>query len=680
MPRDDQLMSQGSTRSPIPAESNGQDQNEELTRLRRELRSAQARLEEAKRAQDELAEITARTNAVFDAAVDGILTIDENGIVASVNAAACRLFGYGRDEIVGRNVKMLMPVPYSEEHDGYLANYRRTGERKIIGIGREVEGRRADGSTFPMELAVGEATANGHKIFSGVVRDTTERGRVEDERASLGRILEESRNEIFVFDDRTLKFRLVNREARRNLGFSLEELQQMTPVDIKPEFTAETFAEMVEPVRQSSGQTLSFRTTHRRKDGSEYPVDIRLQHSQERREFVAIILDVTERDELERQLVQSQKMEAIGTLAGGVAHDFNNLLTSIQGSSELILSTADGGSRLERSALRIKKAAERGAALTKQLLAFSRKQVTHPEVIELNDAVREVGELFGRMISEDVALEFDLHPDAGSIHFDPGQFDQVVINLVVNARDAMPDGGKIRVSTQPDDIDAARARGLKLAPGRVSRLSITDTGSGIRADVLAKIFDPFFTTKPIGRGTGLGLATVRGILEQHGAGLSVESEVGQGTTFSIIFPRADRGAAANAEDSSIRPSESRSAAGRILVVEDDGLMRELMVEVLETEGFAAEGAEGPVKAIERVRSGQPPDLVITDVVMPVMSGFALAKALEEVAPGIRVLFMSGYTDQVLADRGELTEDDPFIRKPFGNDRLIEKVHELLAHR
>jgi PAS domain S-box-containing protein len=671
-------MSQGSSRSPLPTESHRQD--EELTKLRRELSSVQARLEYAKRAQDELAEITARTNAVFDAAVDGILTIDEDGIVASVNAAACRLFGYGRDEIVGRNVRMLMPSPYSEEHDGYLANYRRTGERRIIGIGREVEGRRADGSTFPMELAVGEAAANGHKIFSGVVRDTTERRRIEGERASLGRILEESRNEIFVFDDRTLKFRLVNREARKNLGFSLEELQEMTPVDIKPEFTAEAFAEMVEPVRQSSGETLSFRTTHRRKDGSEYHVDIRLQHSQERREFVAIILDVTERDELERQLVQSQKMEAIGTLAGGVAHDFNNLLTSIQGSSELILATADGGSRLERSALRIKKAAERGAALTKQLLAFSRKQVTRPEVMELNDAVREVGELFGRMIGEDVAVDFDLHPDAGSIDFDPGQFDQVLVNLVVNARDAMPEGGKICVSTQPDNVDAARTRGLKNARGRVSRLSITDTGSGIRADVLAKIFDPFFTTKPIGKGTGLGLATVRGILEQHGAGISVESEVGQGTTFSIIFPRADRSAEAQAEDSSIRPSESLSVAGKILVVEDDALMRELMVEVLDAAGFAAESVEGPAKAIDRVRNEAPPDLVITDVVMPEMSGFTLAKVLAEMAPGIRVLFMSGYTDQVLADRGELSQDDPFIRKPFGNDRLIDKVHELLAQR
>jgi PAS domain S-box-containing protein len=472
----------------------------------------------------------------------------------------------------------------------------------------------------------------------------------------------------------------VNREARRNLGYSLDALQEMTPIDIKPEFTAETFAKLVEPVRQSSGETISFRTIHRRKDGTEYPVDIRLQHSQERREFVAIVLDVTERDELERQLVQSQKMEAIGTLAGGVAHDFNNLLTSIQGSSELILASADPGGRLERSALRIKKAAERGEALTKQLLAFSRKQVTRPEVIELNQAVREVGELFGRMISEDVAIEFDLRPDAGSIRFDPGQFDQVVINLVVNARDAMPHGGELRVSTQPDHIDSARASALNVAPGRVARLSITDTGSGIPADVLGKIFDPFFTTKPIGKGTGLGLATVRGILEQHGAGLSVETRAGEGTTFSIFFPEAEQSAEARTNGGDTRPSTPLTAGRCVLIVEDDALMREMMVEVLETEGFVAESAEGPTAAIEQVRIGKAPDLVITDVVMPEMSGFSLAKTLEEITPDLQVLFMSGYTDQVLADRGELSPDDAFIRKPFGNDKLVAKVHELLAGR
>jgi PAS domain S-box-containing protein len=671
-------MSQSPADSRSPLESD--EDEDEIKRLRRELQSLQVRFEEAKKAERELAEATARTNAILDAAVDGILTIDENGIVGSVNAAACRLFGYDRDELVGCNVKMLMPSPYSKEHDDYLSNYRRTGDRKIIGIGREVEGRRADGSTFPMELAVGEATANGHKIFSGFVRDTTERRRIEGERASLGRILEESRNEIFVFDDRTLKFRLVNREGRKNLGFTLDELEAMTPVDIKPEFTAEAFAEMIEPLRERSGETLSFRTIHQRKDGSEYPVDIRLQHSQERGEFVAIIFDVTEQDELERQLVQSQKMEAIGTLAGGVAHDFNNLLTSIQGSSELILATADCGGRLERSALRIKKAAERGEALTKQLLAFSRKQVTRPEWFALNAAIREVGELVERMLNEDVSLEFDLDPDAGSILFDPAQFDQVMINLVVNARDAMPEGGKIRVSTRPAELDSTRAHGLGVAAGKVAKLSITDTGSGMPAEVLSKIFDPFFTTKPIGKGTGLGLATVRGILEQHGAGLTVESEVGNGTSFAIFFPRTSSAKTAMTGGSSIRASGSRAVSGNVLVVEDDALMRELMVEVLELKGFTASSAEGPLAAIEQVRSGMSPDLVITDVVMPEMSGFTLAKALVESTPDLQVLFMSGYTDQVLADRGELSDEDAFIRKPFGNDKLIEKVQELLDSR
>ena len=666
------------SRDSAPPRPPAVNETDEISELREENRLLRARLSREERAEQALTELTARSNAVLEAAVDGILTIDEAGTVESVNPAACAMFGYDRDEIVGHNVKMLMPLPFRDAHDGYLANYRRTGEKKIIGIGREVVGLRKDGTTFPMELSVGEAAAGSRRVFSGIVRDITERRRTVEEQASLGRILEESRNEIFVFDDATLKFRLVNHAARENLGFTLDELREMTPIDIKPEFTEDEFRKLVDPLRSGEREVFAFRTIHRRKDGTDYRVDIRLQHEDERGEFIAVILDITDREELELQLQQAQKMEAIGTLAGGVAHDFNNLLTSIQGSAELVVGKAEPGSSMERSARRIIKAAERGEALTKQLLAFSRKQVTRPEVLDLDSAVREAAELFERMIGEDIEIEWALAATPGAIRFDPAQFDQVVINLVVNARDAMPNGGRLAISTARETVDAARAAMLEIVPGRYLRLSLRDSGSGIPPDVVPKIFDPFFTTKEKERGTGLGLSTVLGIVRQHGGAITVESEVGSGTTFTLYLPHEKDARASRVPD---RPEMSATVdvSQTVLIVEDDGLLRDLMGEVLEEAGYRILSAEDPAAALELAGAHAGTlDLVVTDVVMPQMSGFALAKELTQRNGDLRVLFMSGYTEQVLADRGELSDGDAFLRKPFGNSDLREKVAKVLG--
>lgn len=389
-------------------------------------------------------------------------------------------------------------------------------------------------------------------------------------------------------------------------------------------------------------------------------------------------LDVTEQRSLQEQFLQSQKMEVIGTLAGGVAHDFNNLLTSILGSSEIIECQVEPGSRTARSNERIQKAAERAKGLTSQLLAFSRKQVTQPVVFELNQAVRRARDLFGQMIPENVEIKLDLDPAVEPIRFDPLQLDQVVINLAVNAGAAMPRGGALRISTRQADVSEVKTfDGSRIAPGQYAKLAVSDSGEGIAPAVRSQIFDPFFTTKEAGKGTGLGLSTIHAILARNGGGINFETRQGAGTTFYAYFPVAtDQGPAAN--PSRERARYDRCGPATILVVEDDDLMCDLMAEVLEEEGHTVLRADQAVAALDLVRGLDGSlDLLITDVVMPGMSGFELARKICKDHESLAVLYMSGYSDQILADQGELPSADAFLCKPFGNEALIQRVRELL---
>jgi PAS domain S-box-containing protein len=378
----------------------------------------------------------------------------------------------------------------------------------------------------------------------------------------------------------------------------------------------------------------------------------------------------------EEQLLQAQKMEAIGLLASGVAHDFNNLLSAIQGSSELILDRAEAGSPLFRTAQRIQRGAERGANLIRHLLAFSRKQVAQPRVLSVNVAVREASDLWGRLIGEDIDLTLDLHPLAGRVRIDPAQMDQVVVNLVVNAGDAMPRGGQLGVATSNVALGDAAARRLEVAPGDYVRIAVSDTGQGIAPDVRSRIFEPFFTTKAPGRGTGLGLSTVYGIVKQSGGAIDVESRPGAGATFSIYLPRAREQLS---EPAAPKPVAAPSGgAESILLVEDDNLLRELLREVLEVYGYSVIEAESPKDALRIVaeRNGGI-DLVLTDVVMPRMTGVELVEHLHKTSPDMKVLFMSGYTERALADRGMFEASVALIQKPFSNRALAAKLRDVL---
>jgi signal transduction histidine kinase/CheY-like chemotaxis protein len=377
------------------------------------------------------------------------------------------------------------------------------------------------------------------------------------------------------------------------------------------------------------------------------------------------------------QLRQAQKMEAVGRLAGGVAHDFNNLLTAINGYSDLTLRSLEPKNPLRPRIEEIKKAGERAASLTRQLLAFSRKQMLQPRVLDLNTIIAEVDKMLRRLIGEDVLLEARLEPSLGQVKADPGQIEQILMNLVVNARDALPVGGHITIGTRNRYLDRTHIKGQEVVkPGHYVVLSVSDDGCGMDSQTQKKIFEPFFTTKEFGKGTGLGLSTVYGIVKQSEGSIWVYSELGKGTTFNIYLPRVDDVAA----HEEIVEMKQPVASGRetVLLVEDEPMVRALAREVLEQYGYtvicAADGQEG--LDICKAFAGRI-DLIITDVVMPRMSGREMAESVVSVRPDARILYMSGFTDDAIVRHGMLDEDFPFIQKPFSPEALASKARELL---
>jgi PAS domain S-box-containing protein len=425
--------------------------------------------------------------------------------------------------------------------------------------------------------------------------------------------------------------------------------------------------------------TLEYR--FRRKDGTYIWVhdDKKLVLDMENKplEVISYVLDVTERKKVEEQLLGAQKMEAVGKLAGGVAHDFNNLLTVINGYSEIILTQSLDKESARKHIEQIKKAGERAASLTTQLLIFSRRQIIQPKIINLNSVVSDVEKMLQRLIGEDIELVTMLDKESGNIKADPSQIDQVIMNLAVNARDAMPKGGKLIIETKKVYLDKDYAkRHLSVKPGAYIMLAISDTGVGMDAETKSKIFEPFFTTKERGKGTGLGLSTVYGIVKQSGGNIWVYSEPGKGTTFKIYLARieeeTDKEVKAKSSPESLKGSET------ILLVEDDHGVRKLARDILTNYGYHVLDAENGDRAISICNQYKKAiNLMITDVVMPKMSGRELEKKITPLYPEIKVLFVSGYTDNAIVHHGVLDSDVAFLAKPFGTDSLVHKVREVL---
>jgi PAS domain S-box-containing protein len=529
----------------------------DYVRLQRSDRELQARAQHmearAQRMEMEVAQSETVT-ALVRSAVDGIVTIDENGIVHSFNPAAERMFGWAAHEVIGRNVSMLMPSPYREQHDRYVERYLVEGRPRIIGIGRELEGVTRQGRTFPMHLAVSELSIGGRRMFAGFVRD------------------------------------------------------------------------------------------------------------------------MTERKQLEEQFLHSQKMEAVGALTSGVAHDFGNLLMGITGCANIALGKLDSDHPIARYLRELSEAAKRGTGLIRQLMSFSRKQAPTLVPLALHAVIDGCTGLLRRLVGDDIDIEIR-SVASPAVVADAGQLEQVLVNLVVNARDAMPAGGRITISTEELAVDerGAEARGLSVA-GRYVALAVADTGHGMDESTRLRVFEPFFTTKEVGKGTGLGLATVYAIVQQLRGSIGVQSEPGRGTTFTMLLP-AHEGALAEPDD---HPTALPTGRETVLIVDDDRLVRLSVRHYLEVLGYHVVEALEPSDALRLGRqSGSTFDLLLTDVVMPGIGGRNLAKRLRELHPTLGVLFMSAHPSEELVARGSLEPGDEVLNKPFSQDRLAGAVRRVL---
>ena len=509
-------------------------------------------------------------------------------------------------------------------------------------------------------------------------RDITERKRAEESNARLATAVEQA-SEAILITDVSGSIVYANPSFEKTSGYTREETIGKNPRILKSgkqddEFYREMWAVL------SQGNVWRGHLVNKRKDGALFEEDATISPVRDAAgrivDYVAVKRDLSNEMRLEQQLFQAQKMEAVGRLAGGVAHDFNNLLGIITGYGEIVHKRMPKEDPLKAKMEQILKAADRAAGLTRQLLAFSRKQVLQPKILNLNTVVSEMEKMLRRLIGEDVAFSTRLAPGLGSVRADQGQIEQVLMNLAVNARDAMPDGGQIIVETCNADLDASNASARQPMPGgRYVMLAMTDTGSGIDTATQTQIFEPFFTTKGVGKGTGLGLSTVHGIVKQSEGSIWVESKVGVGTTFKVFLPRID-------EEASAPHLVSRGPLPRghetVLLVEDEESLRHLLNETLETHGYSVLVAQDAADAarIAEEHSG-PIELMVTDVIMPGMTGPRIVDLIAPTRPEMKVQFISGYSDEAVARHGLAGPGRAFISKPFSPETLLRQVRELL---
>jgi two-component system cell cycle sensor histidine kinase/response regulator CckA len=635
-----------------------------------------------KAAEKHLAQMEGRYRGLLEAAPDAMVVVNSGGEIVLLNVQAERQFGYRRDELVGQKVKNIIPEGFAERLIADALRSPADALAQQIGTGIELSGRRKDGSEFPIEIMLSPLASTEGILVTAAIRDISVRKSAErrllESEEEYRLLFDSNPHPMWVFDIETLAFLAVNDAAVQLYGFSRDEFLGMTIKEIRPIEQVPPLLEYLETMPDSPSLPAT-QVKHRKKDGSLLEVagaSNRIEFHGRRARLV-LANDVSEKKRLEAQLLQAQKLEAVGRLAGGVAHDFNNILGVIIGYGEMAQRQLDPEHPVRSRVDQMVKAAGRAAGLTRQLLAFSRKQVLHPRAIDLNAVVVDVDKMLGRLIGEDIDLALRPAPGLGTVEADPGQIEQIILNLAVNARDAMPEGGRLTIETANVDLDEDYAAAHPpLKPGRHVMLAVSDTGIGMDEETRLQIFEPFFTTKPEGQGTGLGLATVYGIVKQSGGYIWVYSEPGRGTTFKVYLPRLDE----RAEPIGAGAATVEAPRGQetILLVEDTAILQEVIRETLEERGYtvllAANGEEALAVAGEREEQIH---LLLTDVVMPKLGGVQLAKLLSASRPAIRVLYISGYTQGAISHDGVLGEGVMLLEKPFSGDQLARAVREAL---
>jgi len=598
---------------------------------------------------------------LFESANDSIVVFDpETETILDVNRKACELYGYSREELVGTSLKR-------------LSTDVSRGERRIREVmgskvlqGFETVHLRRDGTQIHLQVNAAVVEFGGRPAILSTNRDVTQQKRVEVERRRLAAAIEQT-GEAVVITDRDGTIRYVNPAFEWITGYRGDEAIGANTSILKsgkqpPSFYAEMWATI------SSGSVWMGRLTNRRKDGGLYEEEMSISPVRDESgkiiNFVAVKRDVTHEVELRQQLTQAQKMEAIGRLAGGIAHDFNNLLQALISQVQLLRSQATSPSKVTALSKELEQQVNRGASLTRQLLLFSRRETVKPERLDLNEAVRDASKMLQRLVRANIALGLELAPRALPIEADRGQLDQVLMNLTVNASDAMADGGRLTIRTGVDDQETVW-------------LTVSDTGHGIAAEIRDRIFDPFFTTKESGKGTGLGLSVVHGIVTQHGGRIEVESTVGEGTTFRITLPRGGSGEFSPVEEAAPPlPDLPLGRGERILVVEDEAIAREGLREILASLGYEVV-ALGSGEEAGTLPDTPAFDLLLTDLMLPGVAGPALATGLKDRWPSLKVILMSGYAEDEAVRTGVGSGVVHFLQKPFDMATLAREVRAAL---
>jgi PAS domain S-box-containing protein len=640
----------------------------------------------------------ARLAAIVRSSHEAIIGKTLDGVITEWNPGATRLYGYEPEEIIGHLAAQLFPP------------HRRDEEAMIISaIGRgepfdryRTERMRKDGSLVTVSLTVSPIT-NDHGRIIGLASISRAVSSEELAEAKFLGVLEAAPDAIVAIDSDG-HIVLANAQTSRLTGYSRDELigrrvEMLIPDELRARHAGHRTRYVHNPINRPMG-TVGQQLMGQRKDGSRFPADISLSSLETKDGLLvaAAIRDATERlavqaehdrlkamaeeERLARRLQQAQRLESLGQLAGGVAHDFNNLLAVIVNyaafvTEEVVAAAADDPDRwspVVRDVEQIQRAADRGITLTHQLLAFGRREVARPRVISLNSVINDVHQMLGRSLGEHVELRTRLNGDLWAVRADPAQLEQVLVNLAVNARDAMPGGGTIIVST--DNVIVTEA-GANVQPGRYTRLRVADTGAGMPSEVVARAFEPFFTTKPKGEGTGLGLATVYGIVTEAGGDVQISSEPGRGTCFTLLLPAT---ADTVTEPETRGVTRRRGSGETVLVCEDEPAIREVTRRILARHGYQVILSENGMDAIRRAEThGGPLHLLLTDVVMPQVLGKDVAEAVVAVRPDVKVLYMSGYARPVLAGTGTLDAGVNLLEKPFSEEVLLAAVREVLDH-